>query len=181
MKVDPFFQFIKNNKLAREVYLKENDRFTAEKVVDIALRQDIGLDPSYSRIREKNVVESKGRAEYLVNLGEKGPDSLDPASYYSRHQFSIQKSYEELKKSQPVKHIYKPIDKYEKLKDHLRKLRKYDIHWRNVELLRQFVTKNGNIRNRMMNLLSTEDQTRVVKSIKTSRHMGAMPHYGRTP
>lgn len=86
-----------------------------------------------------------------------------------------------MKRTQPVKHIYRPIDKYEKLKDHLRRLKKYDIHWRNVELLRQFVTKNNNIRNRMTNLLSLEDQSRVMKSIKTARHMGVMPHYGRTP
>ena len=103
---------MKHNKLAREVYLKENDRFTAEKVIDIALRQDIGLDPSYSRVRENNNIENKGRAEYLVNLGERGPNSFDPASYYSGNQFSIDRSFKELKRAQPVKHIYKPIDKY---------------------------------------------------------------------
>lgn len=52
MAIDPFFQYLKKNKLAREVYLKKNDLFTVEKVIDIALRQDIGPDPSYSRARE---------------------------------------------------------------------------------------------------------------------------------
>lgn len=33
----------------------------------------------------------------------------------------------------------------------------------------------------MSNLLSIEDQHRVIKAIKTARHMGVMPHYGRTP
>jgi hypothetical protein len=33
----------------------------------------------------------------------------------------------------------------------------------------------------MMNLLSLDDQFKVIKSIKTARHMGVMPHYGRTP
>ncbi len=33
----------------------------------------------------------------------------------------------------------------------------------------------------MSNLLSVENQTRIMKSIKTARHMGVMPHYGRTP
>lgn len=63
----------------------------------------------------------------------------------------------------------------------MRKIKKYDIHWRNIELLRQFVSKNGNIRNRMANLLSEDDQKKMIKSIKTARFMGAMPYYGRTP
>ena len=145
------------------------------------MRQDIGLDPSYSRINESNQIEHKGRSEHLASLGEPNELALDPASYDANSQFSIQRAYSELKKTQPVKHIYRPIDKYEKLKEHLRRLKKYDIHWRNVELLRQFVTKNNNIRNRMTNLLSLEDQSRVMKAIKTARHMGVMPHYGRTP
>ena len=28
LTLDPFFQFLKKNKLAREVYLKKSDRFT---------------------------------------------------------------------------------------------------------------------------------------------------------
>jgi ribosomal protein S18 len=63
----------------------------------------------------------------------------------------------------------------------LRKIKKYDIHWRNIELLRQFVTINGNIKSRYRNLLSDEDQTSIMKAIKTARIMGAMPFFGRTP
>ena len=47
---DPFFQFMKTNKLAREIYLNKNDQFSVEKIIDIALRQDIGPDPSYSAV-----------------------------------------------------------------------------------------------------------------------------------
>jgi hypothetical protein len=66
LKIDPFFQFIKSNKLAREIYLQANDRFTVQKVVDIALRQDIGPDPSYARARDNKGFEEKGRAEILA-------------------------------------------------------------------------------------------------------------------
>lgn len=62
LAIDPFFQYIKKNKLAREVYLKKSDRFTVEKIVDIALRQDIGPDPSYSRTRDAVKINEKGRA-----------------------------------------------------------------------------------------------------------------------
>ena len=48
---DPFFQFLKRNYLAREIYLKAGERYTVDKVLEIALRQDIGPDASYSRIK----------------------------------------------------------------------------------------------------------------------------------
>lgn len=51
--------------MAREVYLKKGDRYTVEKIIDIALRQDIGPDPSYSRTRNNEFVNPKGRAELM--------------------------------------------------------------------------------------------------------------------
>jgi hypothetical protein len=65
LAIDPFFQYLKKNKLAREIYLRKNDRFSVEKVVDIALRQDIGPDPSYSRTRNNGLINEKGRAELM--------------------------------------------------------------------------------------------------------------------
>jgi len=65
LKLDPFFQFLKNNLKAREIYLKNNDRYTVENVIDIALRQDIGADPSLSRVRGTDIVDTKGRANLL--------------------------------------------------------------------------------------------------------------------
>jgi hypothetical protein len=56
---------LKNNLKAREIYLKNNDRFTVENVIDIALRQDIGADPSLARARGTDVVDTKGRANLL--------------------------------------------------------------------------------------------------------------------
>ena len=61
----------------------------------------------------------------------------------------------------------------------MRKLKKYDIHWRNVELLRQFLTPHGNIKNRFMNRLSHNDQRRVTMAVKTARHNCTLPHYGK--
>ena len=43
---DPFFQYIKNQKGAREMLLKPSEEFTADRVIELALRQDIGPDPS---------------------------------------------------------------------------------------------------------------------------------------
>ena len=84
-----------------------------------------------------------------------------------------------MKPYQPLRHIFRPITRYEKIKTHQKKLKKYDIHWRNIELLRQFLTPTGNIKSRLVNCLSSPDQKRVEMAIKTSRHNAGIPHYGR--
>lgn len=51
--MDPFFQFLKSNRLAREILFKPGESFTVEKVIEMSLRQDIGVDPAHSR-RKRN-------------------------------------------------------------------------------------------------------------------------------
>jgi ribosomal protein S18 len=150
-------------------------------VIDIALRQDIGADPSLSRVRAADQIDNKGRAELLNELNDLKKDKFNPQSYDGPSSFSVQRAYDELKPHQPLRHYFKPVDRYEKRMQNLRPLKKYDIHWRNVELLRQFVTVNGNIKSRYRNYLSDSDQRATRKAIKTSRIMGAMPYLGRTP
>jgi ribosomal protein S18 len=73
------------------------------------------------------------------------------------------------------------LDRYQKRQQHLRRMKRFDIHWRNIELLRQFVTINGNIKSRYRNFLSDGDQKSIKRAIKTARIMCAMPYFGRTP
>ena len=49
---DAFFQYIRENKTAREMLLKPGDAYTADRVIELALRQDIGPDPSLMMNRE---------------------------------------------------------------------------------------------------------------------------------
>lgn len=51
---DPFFQYLKKNPIAREVLLKPGEEFTVQKVIELALRQDIGPDPSQAGAKLKN-------------------------------------------------------------------------------------------------------------------------------
>eukprot|EP00330_Aristerostoma_sp_ATCC50986_P012553 CAMPEP_0114580234 /NCGR_PEP_ID=MMETSP0125-20121206/4565_1 /TAXON_ID=485358 ORGANISM="Aristerostoma sp., Strain ATCC 50986" /NCGR_SAMPLE_ID=MMETSP0125 /ASSEMBLY_ACC=CAM_ASM_000245 /LENGTH=141 /DNA_ID=CAMNT_0001771683 /DNA_START=126 /DNA_END=551 /DNA_ORIENTATION=+ len=54
---DPFFQLIKKNKLAREVLIEPTEIFTADRIVSLALTQDIGPDPALSRKRNNNLYD----------------------------------------------------------------------------------------------------------------------------
>jgi hypothetical protein len=88
LALDPFFQYIKNNRLAREIYLRAGEDFTVEKVVDIALRQDIGPDPSYSRNRGQKAAQAhrvltNRPFDNLETDTRKGLDLFSAKNYYS--------------------------------------------------------------------------------------------------
>lgn len=58
---DPFFQFLKNSRTAREMLINPGEEFSVERIIEKALRQDIGPDPTmamnksdYKYIDEKN-------------------------------------------------------------------------------------------------------------------------------
>jgi hypothetical protein len=51
---DPFFQYIKDNRMIREVMLKPGEEFSPDRIVFLALRQTIGIDNS-SSIKPKHL------------------------------------------------------------------------------------------------------------------------------
>lgn len=53
LKQDKFFQFLKKNKIAREMLIKPTESFNVETVIDKVLKQNIGPDPSIS-VSKKN-------------------------------------------------------------------------------------------------------------------------------
>jgi hypothetical protein len=46
LKFDKFFQYLKENRLARELLIKPSEKFSADTVIEKALKQNIGPDPS---------------------------------------------------------------------------------------------------------------------------------------
>ena len=65
---DPFFQFIKTNREARVVYLKPGDEYSVKKIVDLALRQEVGIDKSQSNFKRKYVSQNEFNTFYKKNL-----------------------------------------------------------------------------------------------------------------
>jgi len=50
LRDDPFFQLMKDNKTAREMLIRPNEEFSADRIIEKALRQDVGVDTSLSSI-----------------------------------------------------------------------------------------------------------------------------------
>ena len=52
LKDDPFWQYVKVNRAAREMLIAPNESFTSQTVIEKALRQDIGPDPSITMMKK---------------------------------------------------------------------------------------------------------------------------------
>jgi hypothetical protein len=46
LKDDPFFQLVKSSRTVREMLINPNEEFSADRVIEKALRQDLGVDKS---------------------------------------------------------------------------------------------------------------------------------------
>lgn len=84
-----------------------------------------------------------------------------------------------MKPVQSMIYTYKPMEKWEKIKAKQRIIKSYDIHWRNIELISQFVSRTGCIRSRFVTCLPINQHKKMQRAIKTARGMMVFPHYGQ--
>eukprot|EP00331_Platyophrya_macrostoma_P034100 CAMPEP_0176450656 /NCGR_PEP_ID=MMETSP0127-20121128/27283_1 /TAXON_ID=938130 /ORGANISM="Platyophrya macrostoma, Strain WH" /LENGTH=549 /DNA_ID=CAMNT_0017838387 /DNA_START=26 /DNA_END=1675 /DNA_ORIENTATION=- len=180
LKHDPFFQHIKNNRLAREILFAPNAEFTASKVVDIALRQDIGPDPSVAQDKIKGLYAHQMNdfhKKQLIKETNTSFKKFDSQRYFA--QFDVENNPPEY---DLVDHnnmtIPKPKSKYEIRSKGHRDLNWNDVHWRNTELLVEFLTSSGTLKNQFQNFLTKEEQRKIVKTIKQARHNCLLPTFG---
>lgn len=86
---DPFYQFIKSSRTAREMLLKPGEELTADRVIELALRQDVAPDDSLSmnkedyRTRDWDSGEGPTR-EYKKKYRDLTP-LIEPQAYFSGH------------------------------------------------------------------------------------------------
>lgn len=83
---DPFFQMVKNNWTIREMLIKPNEEFSVEKVIEKALRQDVGPDPTLAMNKQNyqyaDRVSNMGQMwEYKKKYRDKDP-VLNPEAYF---------------------------------------------------------------------------------------------------
>ncbi|KRX04932.1 Ribosomal protein S18 [Pseudocohnilembus persalinus] len=172
---DPFFQFIKTNKLAREMMIKPGEEFTVKKVIEMALRQDIGPDPSQARSAQKLPKFDKLKDE--SNLEHSNWNNFNPDQYFSEYSSQTESYLKEfMKPDRKVHHM--PLSEAEKRKRNQRQINYYDIHWRNTELISQFMNAASNIKNHKQNRLSKNQQKRVARAIRLAREMALLPYVG---
>ncbi len=141
MNQDPFFSYIKNNRAAREILIPANGLFNPDKIVSLALRQDIGVDKSAATI-PKNIITGDNLSWVenfnLENTSDIRREKLKPEHYFSlANAKGVERDYLE-DKVNTIK-VRKPITKNKVYKNDIEPINMHDLHWRNTALLSQFI------------------------------------------
>ncbi len=87
---DPFFQFVKNSRSAREMLIKPGEEFSVEKVIEKSLRQDVGPDPTLAMNKVNYRFEDQNNPtepiwEYKKKYRDNDP-MLNPEAYFYDYQ-----------------------------------------------------------------------------------------------
>ena len=179
---DPFFQFIKNSRTAREMLLKPGDEFTADRVVELALRQDVQPDPSAAMNRENYTLKTLEGAdqdwEYKKKYRDNTPQ-LNPSAYFADHDVANRrKRYFDFDQEKPATFINRPLTRNQLRKKHMRPITKKDIDYKNLPMMVKFLNDIGKLYNRYQTRLETRVQRKVAKTIKKMRHQFLLPMVG---
>lgn len=172
---DPFFQYIKSNRLAREILVQPNELFSPEKIVSLALRQDIGIDNAASMTLKKRISReglSWVDTYNLENSPRQHEELLEPSAYFSQERGLNWEDYRE----KDYIHVKRPLTKGKIRKSDIEEISMLDLHWRNTALLTQFVGACCFIQSPVQNRLPPVQQRRVARVIKHARQMKLLPY-----
>ena len=147
---DPFFQFIKNSKTAREMLLKPGDEFTADRVIELALRQDVSPDGSLSMNKQDYRLQdwNKGEQpnwEYKKKYRDTTPIVGPDAYFADANVITRRKKLFEFDQEKPATFINRPLSRNELRKKLVRKLSKKDIDYKNLAMMTNFLNDMGKL------------------------------------
>ena len=175
--MDPFFQYLKSSKRARETLVGPHREFTINSVITLALRQNLGVDKAMSGsgkrvIRKENIhsPEFVGISKDLYKFEDvndlfsqsKKPKDTDYQNYDSLENLRLKKGYPFKRHPKAIRQTSVEVDLN-------------DVHWRNTELLSQFMTPVGLIKQRNITRLPKNVHNRIARTIKHSRSMLLLP------
>jgi ribosomal protein S18 len=179
--LDAYFQYIKTNRKAREVLIGENREFSVAKIIGLALRQDTGLDKAMSGSGKRIVRKTDPDGNEFANVSKNLYKFQEVNDFFSQ-------------KKAPTKDDYQNFDSFEKLrpkrmqtyrikpKYHIRdaalKIDPNDIHWRNTEMLVNYMTPSGLIKHRMNSRLPSLVHKKVRREITKARKFALLPEIG---
>jgi len=130
------------------------EEFSADRIVEKALRQDVGPDPSaamnktnYKYEDENNILQVQH--EYTKKYRDKNP-MLAPEAYYAGHDIigRSQKQFTQFDQEKPPVFINKPLTRSQVRKKYMRTVGKKDIDYKNTPLITKFLNEQGKLYNR---------------------------------
>lgn len=157
--------------------------FDADRIIEMALRQDIGPDPSMSALRSKlKMVDPNNLTEAAWEYKKKYRD-MDPLMQAENHfaDYNFMEKQQRLEKfelEKPATFINRPLTRAQIRRRLMRSVGKQEIEFRNGALICKFLNDSGKLYNRYQTRLSTVVHRRVAKTVKKMRHLGLIPFVG---
>lgn len=180
LRDDPVFQFLKTNRSAREMLFKPGQEFTAENIIELALRQDFGPDRSLANNTKDYVAKNEINpiAQWKFKYRKKNP-YLNGEAYFAGIRKEKRK-FDDLQETlgKPPTFINRPLSRNELRKKFMRKVNKKDFHWKKTDLLVQFLTPAGKIMSKYQSRLPTSTHRVMARHIKNAKSMGMFPYIG---
>jgi small subunit ribosomal protein S18 len=176
---DPVFQFIKNNHDAREMMMQPGQELTMENIVDAALCSKVDIDRAKVLPDREYLYEHELPDDYLFQVNQGAdPDKVHPRDYYWAE--DLKGKFDEFKRyrASPGALFPEAINRRAVRRKNFRTLPVEDISYKNVELLTQFMTEAGKIKNKWQTRLPGRLQIKVAKAIKQARDLNLLPHAG---
>lgn len=183
LREDKLFQFIKTNKIIREMLIKPTEAFTSDLVIERALKQEIGPDGSLALKNknfnlESNLHHGYALKQYKSLFSSKKPDRmLRPDDYdYKTNYVDKLKLQVNAEQTRPVSFVNPPMMRSQLRKKFIiRTIRKADVSWKNLPLLTKFLNEGGKLMNKYQTRLPTSVHRRLAKTVKHAREMGLLP------
>jgi ribosomal protein S18 len=178
---DPVYQFLRANRQAREMLVRPGEEFTAYKVIDYALRQDLGVDKTKTLPVVDRKYSHQVKDTYNLDVMQQGkyPDMIQPEDYYFSEKYKQKlKRVKDFKGPAPLIFPRKWINPKRFEKNRQRSINLKDIHYKNTEFLSQFMTEGCRIKNRSQTRLPKSIQKRVATAIKHAKNLNLFPSQG---
>jgi small subunit ribosomal protein S18 len=180
---DKFFQYIKKNKIAREMLIKPTETFSADLVIEKVLKQDIGPDGSLA-LKRKNMkvvedmpfsYEVRKYKEIFNPRSKDNPVQEDDYDYKTNYidKLKLQLNND---RSRPISFVNQPKSRSELRKKFIiRTIKKKDVTWKNLPLLVRFINDGGKLMNKYQTRLPSSIHRKLAKTVKHARNMGLLP------
>lgn len=183
LKQDKFFQFVKTNKVAREMLVKPNESFSADLVLEKALKQDIGPDASLALKRKNFKLKEDLPLNYELAKYAELYNAKKPNEMLNSDDYDYKEGYtEKLKlhlnseRTRPVSFVNPPLTRGQmRRKFMITTIQPKDIHWRNLPLLTRFLNEGGKLMNKYQTRLPTRLHKKLARTVKHARNMGLLP------
>lgn len=164
--------------------IKPNEEFSADRVIEKALRQDVGVDSSQS-VNKRNYKfdERENNAlaptwEYKKKYRDKDP-LYDPEAEYAGHNVigRSQRMFA-FETEKPATFINRPLTRGQLRKRFMRNVSKKELDWKNTPFMVKFINDSGKLYNRFQSRLPTSVHRKVAFTVKKMRHLGILPWVG---